>query len=84
MALGISIFSIHICVFSTKKSIGKTSRWIPRFKWKKTMKFQTGSTEYTAAEAVIGSVDESLRNIEAKFEAMSLGPASSGGYPSGS
>lgn len=51
---------------------------------KKTMKFQSGSTEYTAAEAVIGSVDESLRNIEAKFEAMSLGPASSGGYPSGS
>lgn len=39
---------------------------------KKTMKFKSGSTEYVAAESVIANVDDSLRNIEAKFEAMSL------------
>lgn len=39
---------------------------------RKTMKFQSGHTEYTAADSVISNVDNSLRNIEAKFEAMSL------------
>jgi len=49
---------------------------------KKTMKFQSGSTEYTAADTVINNVDDSLRNIEAKFEAMCLGPAAgAAGYP---
>merc|ERR1719183_2078919 len=47
---------------------------------KKTMKFQSGTVEYTAADSVITNVDASLRNISAKFEAMSLG-GSSGGYP---
>jgi len=55
---------------------------------KKTMKFQSGATEYVAAEAVIANVDGSLREIEAKFEAMSLGqdvtpPSAAAGYPSG-
>lgn len=50
---------------------------------RKTMKFQSGDTEYTAADSVIANVDDALRNIEAKFEAMSLGPRS-GGYPSSS
>lgn len=51
---------------------------------KKTMKFQSGSTEYVAAEAVISNVDDSLRNIEAKFEAMSIDGVGSAGYPAGS
>jgi cellulose biosynthesis protein BcsQ len=54
---------------------------------KKTMKFNSGGTEYSAADSVIANVDNSLREIEAKFEAMSLGPASaaptSSGYPGG-
>jgi hypothetical protein len=53
---------------------------------KKTMKFNSGGTEYSAADSVIANVDNSLREIEAKFEAMSLVPSSavpvaSNGYP---
>jgi len=47
---------------------------------KKSMKFTSGDVEYTASESVITNVDDSLRNIEAKFDAMSL--SGSGGYPS--
>jgi len=39
---------------------------------KKSMKFSSGDVEYTAADGVILNVDEAIRNIEAKFEAMSL------------
>lgn len=39
---------------------------------KKTMKFNSGGTEYSAAESVIVNVDNSLREIEAKFETMCL------------
>jgi len=39
---------------------------------KKTMKFKTGEVEYDAKETVIMGVDESMREIERKLEAMSL------------
>jgi len=48
---------------------------------KKSMKFQSGSTEYVAQDSVIAGADDSLRNIESKFEAMSLGPSTNAGYP---
>lgn len=47
----------------------------------KTLKFQSGSTSYSAAEAVISGADAQLQAISAKFEAMSLtAPGPSGGY----
>jgi len=48
---------------------------------KKSIKFKSGKVEYTAADSVVSNVDESLRIIEAKFEAMILGaqvPAAAG------
>jgi len=39
---------------------------------KKSMKFKSGDVEYSTADGVILNTDEAIRNIEAKFEAMSL------------
>jgi len=40
---------------------------------KKSVKFKTGGVEYDAKDAVIHGVDESMRALEDKFEAMTLG-----------
>jgi len=39
---------------------------------KKQMKFQSGSVEYQAKEDVILSVDEAIRDLGNKFEAMTV------------
>lgn len=39
---------------------------------KKTMKFQSGDVEYSAAEAVINSSSSAVQNLEEKFEKMLL------------
>lgn len=47
---------------------------------KKSMKFKSGDVEYVAQDSTLMGVDEAMRSIEAKFEAMSLtgGPAAAG------
>jgi len=52
---------------------------------KSSLKFKSGSVEYTAAESLITSVDASLQHIEQKFEAIILDPPanSNTGYDGG-